>query len=87
MEVDASEDSQDSEASLSKSITSSDSLPSETELNEYSKSGVTLRGSKRLEMGSKPSQRKSHKPSTRLKRYDAIGFTCEQCQSNNHTSD
>ncbi|MBW0552689.1 hypothetical protein O181_092404 [Austropuccinia psidii MF-1] len=33
MEVDSSEDSGDSEASLSKSISSSDSLPSETESN------------------------------------------------------
>ncbi|MBW0468962.1 hypothetical protein O181_008677 [Austropuccinia psidii MF-1] len=37
MEVDSYENSEDSEASLSKSTSSSDSLPSETELNEYGK--------------------------------------------------
>ncbi|MBW0570493.1 hypothetical protein O181_110208 [Austropuccinia psidii MF-1] len=69
MEVDSSEKSEDSEASLSKSISSSDSLPSATELK---RSEVTLRGSRRLAIGSKTSQRKSHKPSTSLKIYDAI---------------
>ncbi|MBW0524110.1 hypothetical protein O181_063825 [Austropuccinia psidii MF-1] len=54
MEVDSSEDSQDSEGSSSKSISSSDSLPSETELN---KSEVTLRRSRRLVIGSKTSQK------------------------------
>ncbi|MBW0554609.1 hypothetical protein O181_094324 [Austropuccinia psidii MF-1] len=73
-----------SEASLSKSISSSDSLPSATELN---KSEVTPRRSRRLEIGSKTSQRKSHKPATSLKIYDAIDLTCEHCQSNYHTSD
>ncbi|MBW0552925.1 hypothetical protein O181_092640 [Austropuccinia psidii MF-1] len=53
MEVDSSEDSEYSEASLSKSISSSDSLTSATEFNEYGKSAVTLRRSRRLEMGSK----------------------------------
>ncbi|MBW0491704.1 hypothetical protein O181_031419 [Austropuccinia psidii MF-1] len=53
MEVDSSEDSEDSEDSLSKSISSSDSLPSATELN---KSEVTLRRSRRLEIGIKSSQ-------------------------------
>ncbi|MBW0525042.1 hypothetical protein O181_064757 [Austropuccinia psidii MF-1] len=84
MEVNSSEDS---EASLSKLIISSDSIPSETELNEYGKSGVTLRRSRRLAMNSKTSQRNSHKPSTSLKIYDAIDLTCEHCQSNYHTSD
>ncbi|MBW0487450.1 hypothetical protein O181_027165 [Austropuccinia psidii MF-1] len=84
MEVDSSENSADSEDSLSKSITSSDSLPSETELN---KSEVTLRGSRRLAIGSKTAQRKSHKPATSLKIYDAIDLSCENCQSNYHTSD
>ncbi|MBW0559834.1 hypothetical protein O181_099549, partial [Austropuccinia psidii MF-1] len=84
MEVDSSEDSEDSEDSLSKSISSSDSLPSETELN---KSEVTLRRSRRLAIGIKTSQRKSHKPATSLKIYDAIDLTCEHCQSNYHTSD
>ncbi|MBW0587780.1 hypothetical protein O181_127495, partial [Austropuccinia psidii MF-1] len=72
MEVDSSENSEDSEDSLSKSISSSDSLPSATELN---KSEVTLRRSRRLEIGSKTSQRKSHKPATSLKIYDAIDLT------------
>ncbi|MBW0518701.1 hypothetical protein O181_058416 [Austropuccinia psidii MF-1] len=62
MEVDSFEDSEDSEASLSKSYSSSDSLPSDTDLNEYGKSGVTLRMSRRLEMGSKASQRNSNTP-------------------------
>ncbi|MBW0541848.1 hypothetical protein O181_081563 [Austropuccinia psidii MF-1] len=84
MEADSSENSEDSEDSLSKLISSSDSLPSETELN---KSEVTLRRSRRLAIGSKTSQRKSHKPATSLKIYDAIDFTCEHCQSNYHTSD
>ncbi|MBW0549655.1 hypothetical protein O181_089370 [Austropuccinia psidii MF-1] len=84
MEVDSSENFKDSEASLSKSITSSDLLPSATELN---KSEVTLRRSRRLAIGSKTSQRKSHKPATSLKIYDAIDLTCEHCQSNYHTSD
>ncbi|MBW0543186.1 hypothetical protein O181_082901 [Austropuccinia psidii MF-1] len=83
MEVDSSENSEDCEASLSKSISSSDSLTSETELN---KSEVTLRRSRRLAIGSKNSQRKSHKLSTSLKIYDAIHFTCDNCQSNYHTS-
>ncbi|MBW0483093.1 hypothetical protein O181_022808 [Austropuccinia psidii MF-1] len=52
MEVDSSKDS---EASLSKSITSSYSLTSETELNEYGKSGVTLRRSRRLAIGRRTS--------------------------------
>ncbi|MBW0544544.1 hypothetical protein O181_084259 [Austropuccinia psidii MF-1] len=38
VEVGSSENSEDSEASLSKQISSSDSLPSEAELNEYVKS-------------------------------------------------
>ncbi|MBW0525299.1 hypothetical protein O181_065014 [Austropuccinia psidii MF-1] len=84
MEADSSEDS---EASLSKSISSSDSLPSATELKEYGKSEVTLRKSRRLAMGSKTSQRNSHKPATSLKIYYAINLTCEHCQSNYHTSD
>ncbi|MBW0518537.1 hypothetical protein O181_058252 [Austropuccinia psidii MF-1] len=87
MEVDSSENSEVSEASLSKSISSSDPLPSETELDEYGKSEFTLRRSRRLEIGSKNSQRKSHKPTTSLKIYDAIDLTCEHCQSNYHTSD
>ncbi|MBW0500963.1 hypothetical protein O181_040678 [Austropuccinia psidii MF-1] len=84
MEVYSSENSADSEDSLSKAISSSDSLPSETALN---KSEVTLRRSRRLKIGSKTSQRKSHKPATSLKRYDAIDLTCEHFQSNYHTSD
>ncbi|MBW0569594.1 hypothetical protein O181_109309 [Austropuccinia psidii MF-1] len=84
MEVDSSENSEDSEASLSKSISSSDSLPSETELN---KPEVTLRTSKILEIESKTSQRKSHKPATSLKIYEAIDSTCDHCQSNYHTID
>ncbi|MBW0478789.1 hypothetical protein O181_018504 [Austropuccinia psidii MF-1] len=84
MEVDSCEDSGDSEASTSKSISSSDSLHSATELN---KSEVTLRRSGRLEIGRKNSQRRSHKPSTSLKIYDAIDLTCDYCQSNYHTSD
>ncbi|MBW0524805.1 hypothetical protein O181_064520 [Austropuccinia psidii MF-1] len=84
MEVDSSKDS---EASLSKSISSSYSLPPETELNEYGKSGVTLKRSRRLEISSKTSQRKSHKPETSLKIYDAIHLTYEHCQSNYHTND
>ncbi|MBW0471510.1 hypothetical protein O181_011225, partial [Austropuccinia psidii MF-1] len=84
MEVDSSETSEDSEASLSKSISSSDSLPSAAKLN---KSEVTLRRSRRLEIGSKASQRKSNKPSTSLKIYDAIELTCEHCQRNYHTGD
>ncbi|MBW0492248.1 hypothetical protein O181_031963 [Austropuccinia psidii MF-1] len=84
MEVDSSEDSGDSEDSLSKYISSSDSLPSATELN---KSEVTLRRSRKLEIGIKNSQRKSYKPATSLKIYDAIDLTCEHCQSNYHTSD
>ncbi|MBW0463520.1 hypothetical protein O181_003235 [Austropuccinia psidii MF-1] len=84
MEVDSSEDSEDSEDPLSKSISSSDSLPSATEL---SKSEVTLRRSRRLSIGIKTSQRKSHKPATSLNIYDAIELTCEHCQSNFHTSD
>ncbi|MBW0562184.1 hypothetical protein O181_101899 [Austropuccinia psidii MF-1] len=87
MEVDSSENSEDCEASFSKSISSSDSLPSEAELNEYGKSEVTLRRSRRLAIGSKTSQRKSHKPATSLNIYDAIDLTCEHCQSNYHTSD
>ncbi|MBW0588158.1 hypothetical protein O181_127873 [Austropuccinia psidii MF-1] len=77
MEVDSSEDSEDS---LSKSISSSDSLPSETEFN---KSKVTLRRSRRLAIGSKTSQN----PATSLKIYHAIDLTCEHVQSNYHTSD
>ncbi|MBW0578578.1 hypothetical protein O181_118293 [Austropuccinia psidii MF-1] len=84
MEVDSSENYEDSEDSLSKSISSSDLLPSETELN---KSEFTLRRSMRLAIGSKISQRKSHKPSTSLKIYDAIDLTCNHFQSNYHTSD
>ncbi|MBW0518296.1 hypothetical protein O181_058011 [Austropuccinia psidii MF-1] len=87
MEVDSSEDSEDSESSLSKSLSSSDSLPSKTELNEYGKSEVTLIRSKRLAIGSKTSQRKSHKPATSLKIYDAIDLICEHCQINYYTSD
>ncbi|MBW0573004.1 hypothetical protein O181_112719 [Austropuccinia psidii MF-1] len=81
MEADSSENS---EALLSKSISSLDSLPSETELN---KSEVTLRRSRRLAIGSKTLQRNSHKPDTSLKIYDAIDFSCDHCQSNYHTSD
>ncbi|MBW0573608.1 hypothetical protein O181_113323, partial [Austropuccinia psidii MF-1] len=84
VEVDLSEDYEDSEDSLSKSISSSDSLPSETQFN---KSEVTLRRSRRLAIGSKTSQRKSHKPATSLKIYYAIDLTCEHCQRNYHTSD
>ncbi|MBW0588897.1 hypothetical protein O181_128612 [Austropuccinia psidii MF-1] len=84
MEMDSSENSEDSEASLTKSISSSDSLPSLTELN---KSEVTLRKSRILAIGSKTSQRKLHKPSTSLKIYYAIYLTCEHCPSNYHTSD
>ncbi|MBW0504792.1 hypothetical protein O181_044507 [Austropuccinia psidii MF-1] len=84
MEVDSSDDSEDSEDSLSKSISSSDSLPSEKELN---KSEVTHRRSRRLAIGFKTSQRKSHKPATSFKIYDAIDLTCENFQSNYHTSD
>ncbi|MBW0593437.1 hypothetical protein O181_133152 [Austropuccinia psidii MF-1] len=87
MEVDSSENPEDSEASLSKSISSSDSLPSATELNEYGKSEVTLRSSRRLEIGNKTSQRNSHKPSASFKIYDAIYLTCKHCQINYHTSD
>ncbi|MBW0559683.1 hypothetical protein O181_099398 [Austropuccinia psidii MF-1] len=54
MEVYSSEDSEDSEASLSKLISSSDSLPSATELN---KSEVTLRRSRRLAIRSKTAQK------------------------------
>ncbi|MBW0565323.1 hypothetical protein O181_105038 [Austropuccinia psidii MF-1] len=64
MEVDSSEDYEDSEDSLSKSISPSDSLPSATELN---KSEVTLGRSGRFAIGSKPSQRKSHRPETSLR--------------------
>ncbi|MBW0566531.1 hypothetical protein O181_106246 [Austropuccinia psidii MF-1] len=84
MEVNSSEDYEDSEDSLSKYISSSDSLPSATELN---KSEVTLRRSRRLAIGIKNSQRKSPKPATSLKIYDAIDLTCEHRQSNYHTSD
>ncbi|MBW0588899.1 hypothetical protein O181_128614 [Austropuccinia psidii MF-1] len=84
MEMDSSEDSEDSEDSLSKSIISSDSLPSETKLN---KSEVTLRRSRRLEIGIKTLQRKLHKPATSLKIYDAIDLACEHCQSSYHTRD
>ncbi|MBW0543573.1 hypothetical protein O181_083288 [Austropuccinia psidii MF-1] len=84
MEVDSSENSEDSEDSLSKSISSSDSLHSETELNE---SEVTLRRSRILAIGRKTSQRKSHKPATSLKIYDAIDLTFENFQSNYDTSD
>ncbi|MBW0569618.1 hypothetical protein O181_109333 [Austropuccinia psidii MF-1] len=87
MEVDSSEDSEDYEASFSKSIRSSDSLPSAIELNEHGKSGVTLRRSRRLAIGRKTSQRESHKPATSLKIYDASDLTCEPCQRNYHTSD
>ncbi|MBW0590487.1 hypothetical protein O181_130202 [Austropuccinia psidii MF-1] len=87
MEVDSSENSEDSKGSLSKSISSSDSLPSAAELNEYGKSEVTLRGSRRLAIGSKSSQGNSHKLATSLNIYDAIDMTCEHCQSNYHTSD
>ncbi|MBW0549841.1 hypothetical protein O181_089556 [Austropuccinia psidii MF-1] len=84
MEVDSSENSEDSEDSLSKSISSSDCLPSATELN---KSEVNLRRPRRLAFGSKTSQRKSQKPATSLKIYDAIDLTCEHCQSNYHKRD
>ncbi|MBW0508025.1 hypothetical protein O181_047740 [Austropuccinia psidii MF-1] len=84
MEVDSSEAYEDSDDSLSKSISSSDSLLSETELN---KSEVTLRRSRRLAIESKASQKKSHKPETSLKIDDAIDLTCEHCQSNYHKSD
>ncbi|MBW0460454.1 hypothetical protein O181_000169 [Austropuccinia psidii MF-1] len=77
MEVDSSEDSEDSEASLSKSISSSDSLPSAAELNEYGKSGVSLGRSRILSMGSKASQIIFHKPDTILKIYEAIDRICE----------
>ncbi|MBW0528981.1 hypothetical protein O181_068696 [Austropuccinia psidii MF-1] len=84
MEVDSSEDSEYSETSFTKSISSSVSLPSATELNN---SEVTLRSFRRLEIGRKTSQRKSHKTATSLKIHDAIDLTCEHCQSNYHTSD
>ncbi|MBW0541464.1 hypothetical protein O181_081179 [Austropuccinia psidii MF-1] len=84
MEVDSSEDS---EPSLSETITSSNSLTPETKLNEYGKSGLTLRSCKSLAMGRKTSQRNSHKPEIFLKIYDAIEFTCEYCQSKDHTSE
>ncbi|MBW0530417.1 hypothetical protein O181_070132 [Austropuccinia psidii MF-1] len=87
MEVDSSENSEDSGDSLSKSISSSDSLPSATGLSEYGKSEVTLRRSIILSIGIKNSQRKSHKPDTSLRIYDAMDLTCEDCQSNYHTSD
>ncbi|MBW0464439.1 hypothetical protein O181_004154 [Austropuccinia psidii MF-1] len=87
MEVESSEDFEDFEALLSKSISSSDPLASATELNEYQKSGVTLRGLRRLAMGRKTSQINSHKPATALKIYDEIDLTCENCQTNYHTSD
>ncbi|MBW0590438.1 hypothetical protein O181_130153 [Austropuccinia psidii MF-1] len=84
MEVDSSENSEDSEASLSKSISSSDSLPSETELN---KSKLALRSSRRLAIGRKTSTRKLHNPTTSLEIYDAIYLTCEHSQSNHYTTD
>ncbi|MBW0582073.1 hypothetical protein O181_121788 [Austropuccinia psidii MF-1] len=84
LEVDSSKDSEDCEDSLSKSISSADSLPSATELN---KSEVTLRRSGRLEIGIETSQRKSQKPTTSLKMYDTIDLACEHYQSNYHTSD
>ncbi|MBW0508008.1 hypothetical protein O181_047723 [Austropuccinia psidii MF-1] len=84
MEVESSEDS---EGSLSKSISLSDSLPSATELNEYGKSGVTIRRFRSLAMSCKTFQRKFHKPSTSLKIVDTINWTCEQCRRNHHTSD
>ncbi|MBW0482751.1 hypothetical protein O181_022466 [Austropuccinia psidii MF-1] len=87
MEVDSSKNSEYPEASLSKSISSSDSLPSETELNEYGRSEVTVRRSRRFAIGSKTSQRKSHKPETSLEIHYAINLTCEHCKSNDHTSD
>ncbi|MBW0471618.1 hypothetical protein O181_011333 [Austropuccinia psidii MF-1] len=87
MEVDSSENSEDYESSLSKSISSSYSLASATEVNEYGKSEVTLRRSRRLVIGIKTSQRKAHTPATSLKIYDAIDLTCEHCQINYHTSD
>ncbi|MBW0478989.1 hypothetical protein O181_018704 [Austropuccinia psidii MF-1] len=77
MEVDSSEDSEDA---LSKSITSEDSLPSGTELNEYGKSGVTLKTLRRLAMGRKNSQRKYHKLGTALRIYDEVDLTCENFQ-------
>ncbi|MBW0574901.1 hypothetical protein O181_114616 [Austropuccinia psidii MF-1] len=40
-----------------------------------------------LTKSSRTSQRKSHKPATTLKIYDAIDLTCENFQSNHHTSD
>ncbi|MBW0571900.1 hypothetical protein O181_111615, partial [Austropuccinia psidii MF-1] len=84
MKVESFEDSEYSEASLYKSISSSNSLPSETELN---KSEVTLIRSRRLAIGSNTSKRKLNKPETSLKKYDAIDFTCDHCQSNHHTID
>ncbi|MBW0582259.1 hypothetical protein O181_121974 [Austropuccinia psidii MF-1] len=90
IEVDSSsnseyyEYSEDSEDSLSKSISSSDLLPSATESN---KSEVTLRRSRRLAIGIKTSQIKSHKPATSLNIYDSMELNCEHCQSNYHTSD
>ncbi|MBW0550334.1 hypothetical protein O181_090049 [Austropuccinia psidii MF-1] len=82
-EVDSSEDS---EPSLSKSISPSDSLPSATEVKEYGKSGSTLIRSQRLELGNKVSQRKSHKPAKRLRIYDTTYLTFEHCQINYNTS-
>ncbi|MBW0588324.1 hypothetical protein O181_128039 [Austropuccinia psidii MF-1] len=83
-EVDSSENYVDFEDSLSKSISSSDSLSSETEL---SKSELTLRRSRLLAIGSKTSQIKSHKPATSLNIFDAIDLTLEHFHSNYHTSD
>ncbi|MBW0585455.1 hypothetical protein O181_125170 [Austropuccinia psidii MF-1] len=87
MEVDSSSNSEYLEASFSKSISSSDSLPSATELNEYGKSEVTLRRSRILGNGSKTSKRNPDNPSTSLKIYDAIDLTCEHFQGNYPTSD
>ncbi|MBW0519824.1 hypothetical protein O181_059539 [Austropuccinia psidii MF-1] len=87
MEVDSFENSENFEDSLSKSISSSDPRTSETKLNEYGKSRFTLRRSRRVEIGSKTSQRKSHKPSTNMKIYDEIDLTREHCPSNYHISD
>ncbi|MBW0565676.1 hypothetical protein O181_105391 [Austropuccinia psidii MF-1] len=86
MKVDSAKNSEDSEASLSKSISSSYLLSSESVLNGYGKSEVTLRSSRRLAIGRKTSQRKSHNPSISLKLHETIHLTCENFQSNYHTS-
>ncbi|MBW0495011.1 hypothetical protein O181_034726 [Austropuccinia psidii MF-1] len=83
MEVDSTEDS---ESLLPKSLTSSDLLPSETEFNEYGKSGFTLKSSRRLAMSSRALKRNFQKPVSAFNIYDPIELTCEDFQRNYHTS-